>query len=67
MPITEQRFHITGLDPQRNALCGVNGQFWGDTHWLDDDEMRSGRFVRCKVCDRLFTPALEAAMKRACE
>lgn len=64
MPMTEQKFHIISLDP-RITLCGARGRFWGDTRWPDDGDMRAGLLVRCKVCDRLFTPALEAAMKKA--
>lgn len=61
---TEQTFHVTGLDP-RSALCGRNGHIWAAPHWPGDDDMRSGRFVRCKDCDRLFTPALETATESA--
>jgi len=27
--------------------------------------MRGGRFVRCKDCDRLFTPAVRTAIAKA--
>ena len=64
MPITEQTFHVKGLDP-RSALCGRNGHIWAATHWPSDDDMRSGFFTRCKDCDRLSTPALQAALESA--
>lgn len=62
--MTEQTFHITGLDP-RSALCGRSGRIWAAPRWPGDDDMRSGRFVRCRDCDRMFTAALETAIKKA--
>ena len=62
--MTKQTFHITGLDP-RSALCGRGGHIWAAPHWPGDDDMRSGRFVRCQDCDRVFTAALETAIKKA--
>ncbi len=62
--MTEQTFHITSLDP-RSALCGRSGRIWAAPRWPGDDDMRSGRFVRCRDCNRMFTTALETAIKKA--
>ena len=62
--MTEQTFHITGLDPQA-AVCGKTGRIWSGPDWLDDDDMQSARFVRCRNCDRIFTPALARAIRKA--
>ncbi len=62
--MTEQRFHITGLDP-RSTLCGRSGDIWAAPHWPDVADMRRGRFTRCKDCDRLLTPTLRAALDDA--
>ena len=64
MQMTEQTFHITGLDPG-SALCGRSGRLWSDTRWPEDDDMRAGLFVRCKDCDELFTPAVGTALEKA--
>lgn len=64
MPMTEQVFHVTGLDP-RSTLCGKSGHVWAAPHWPSDEDMRAGRFIRCKQCDRLLTPALETALDDA--
>ena len=64
MPKTQQTFHVTGLDP-RSALCGRHGHIWAAAHWPSDEDMRSGLFTRCKDCDRLATPALQAALDDA--
>ena len=61
---TEQTFHVTGLDP-RSALCGRNGHIWAAPKWPSNDDMRSGRFVPCKDCNRLATPAVRAALDNA--
>ena len=60
----QQTFHVTGLDP-RSALCGRSGRIWAAPHWPDDRDMRAGLFTRCKDCDRLSTPALQAAIDSA--
>ena len=62
--MTQQTFHVTGLDP-RSALCGRSGRIWAAPHWPDDRDMRAGLFTRCKDCDRLSTPALQAAIDSA--
>jgi len=64
MGITQQTFHVTGLDP-RAALCGRSGHIWAAPHWPDEREMHAGLFTRCKDCDRLSTPALQAALESA--
>ena len=64
MEMTEQPFHITSLDPG-SALCGRSGRIWSDTRWPEDNDMRAGLFVRCKDCDKLFTPAVETALEKA--
>ncbi|MCY4120503.1 MAG: hypothetical protein OXG72_06230 [Acidobacteria bacterium] len=64
MGMTQQTFHVTGLDP-RAALCGRNGHIWAAAEWPSDDDMRSGMFVRCKDCDRLATPAMQSALESA--
>lgn len=64
LQMTEQTFHIAGLDP-RSALCGRTGRIWSDTRWPEGDDMRAGLFVRCKDCDELFTPAVETALEKA--
>ena len=66
MGMTQQTFHVTGLDP-RATLCGRSGHIWAGAHWPDDREMRAGLFTRCKDCDRLATPSLQAALERARE
>ena len=62
--MTKQTFHVTGLDP-RAALCGRSGHIWAAAEWPDEREMRAGLFSRCKECDRLSTPALQAALESA--
>ena len=66
MGMTQQTFHVTGLDPQA-ALCGRSEHIWAAAKWPSDDDMHSGLFVRCKDCERLATPALQAALERARE
>lgn len=61
---TQQTFHVTGLGP-RSALCGRSGHIWAAPNWPSGDDMRSGRFVRCRDCDRLCTPALKTAIQEA--
>ena len=64
MPMTQQIFHVAGLDP-RVTLCGRSGHVWAAPHWPSDEDRRTGLFTRCKDCDRLLTPALEAALDNA--
>ena len=64
MQMSKQTFHVTGLDP-RSALCGKSGHIWAAPHWPDDRDMRAGLFMRCKDCDRLSTPTLQAAIDSA--
>lgn len=64
MPMTEQTFHVTRLDP-RTALCGRNGHIWAAPDWPEELEMRAGLFTRCKDCDRLATPAVRSALQKA--
>ncbi|MDE2905847.1 MAG: hypothetical protein OXQ28_07155 [Acidobacteriota bacterium] len=64
MSMTQQTFHVTELDP-RATLCGRSGHVWAAPHWPSDEDMQSGMFTRCKDCDRLLTPALEAALDDA--
>ena len=45
----------------------VGTLIWAAPHWPGDHDMRSGRFVRCKDCDRLFTDALQTAIEKARE
>ena len=63
--MTEQTFHITAPLDRRSTLCGRTGRVWAaPAPWPSADEMRSGRFVRCKECDRSLTPALQVAIDR---
>ena len=64
--MTEQTFHITGLAP-RSAICERRGRTWSAPQWPGDDDMRGGCFVRCKDCERLFTPALQTAIAKGRE
>lgn len=66
-PMTEQTFHIMDLDPHRTLCRSKQQKVWSAQEWLSDEDLRRGRFVRCKKCDKLLTPALRTALAEARE